>query len=112
VKRYLRLTVPQSNGLTSVIYHRLTVMKPAKNSKNPKREYLKIPVFPFSAPDLPCMKDYLGEAVLLEKRLNCVSSKDDPICKKFADADARTITCTPEKEKPATGTPTKEPAAE
>ena len=103
VKRYLRLTVPQSNGLTAVIYHRVAALKPAKNSKNPKREYLKIPVFPFSAPDLPCMKDYLGEAVLLEKRLNCVSSKDDPACKKFAqDADARTITCTPTKKSPAT----------
>lgn len=102
VKRYLRLTVPQSNGLTAVIYHRVAVVKHAKNSKNPKREYLKIPVFPFSAPDLPCMKDYLGEAVLLEKRLTCVSHKDDPACKKFAqDGDARTITCVPEKQKPA-----------
>jgi type VI secretion system protein ImpL len=109
VKRYLRLTVPQSNGMSTVIYHRLAVMKPAKNSKNPKREYLKIPVFPFSAPDLPCMKEYLGEAVLLEKRLNCVSSKDDPACKKFAqDNDARTIACTPEKKKQ---TEMEEPAA-
>jgi len=100
IKRYLRLTIPQSNGMSVVIYHRLSVMKPAKNSKNPKKEYLKIPIFPFSAPDLPCMKDYLGEASLLEKRLNCVSNKDDPACKKFAqDADARTIACTQGKKK-------------
>ena len=113
VKRYLRVTVPQSNGMAAVIYHRVAVMRPAKNSKNPKREYLKIPVFPFSAPDLPCMKDYLGEAVLLEKRLNCVSSKDDAICKKFTqDADARTITCVPEKKKTVTEAPTEEPASE
>ena len=101
MKRFLRLTVPQSNGMTTIIYHRLAVMKPAKNSKNPKREYLKVPVFPYSAPDLPCMKEYLAEAILLEKRLNCVSSKDDPACKKFTeDADARTMTCASEKTSP------------
>ena len=86
--------------MSAVIYNRMAVMKPAKNSKNPKKEYLTIPVFPFSAPDLPCMKEYLGESFLLEKRLNCVSSKDDPACKKFAqDDDARTITCTTPKKK-------------
>ena len=100
IKRLLRITIPQSNAKPTVVFHRIAVLKPAKNSKKPKKVYLQVPIFPYKAPDLPCLTDMANKPLLLEKKLHCVSSSDKVGCEKYKDVDIKKK-CPPEKkEKP------------